>query len=187
MNRKRNITILSAIGILALVLTTGWSVLAGAAWPPEPYQVFSMAGAWTETSDLDEPGNITIITISPEDPWTGTGFVVATEISMDPTFGGQIPDATSQTPWFGTYVRTGLNTSQAKVVSYVRKDGKPKPIILGILVIEHTTTMTAPDAEEAVGTFSLYSPASDKDADGLPDAGEQPLMSLPITQHMKRI
>lgn len=187
MNRKRKIVVVSAIVIVAFGLTTGWVCLAGDVWPPEPYQVYSVAGAWTETSNHDQPGDITIVTISPEDPRSGTGFVVATEINEDPTFGGTFPDATSQSPWIGTYVRTGPNSVQYKGVCYVRKDEKPKSMILAICVLEHTNTQTSPDTVEAVGTVSFYSPDSDKDGDGLPDAGEQPLMSVPITQHMKRI
>jgi len=187
MNGKRRMIVVSAIGMLALLVTTGWSVLAGEPWPPEPYQVYSAAGAWIETSDLDQPGDITIVTISPEDPRTRTGFVVATDINSDPTLGGAIPDATSWTPGFGTYVYTGPNTDRCKAVFYVRKDEKPKPVILAIGVLENASTQTSLDTIESVGTLSLYSPASDKDGDGLPDAGEQPLMALPITQHMKRI
>jgi len=187
MNRKRKIVVVSAIGIVALGLTIGWDVLASDAWPPESYQVYSVAGAWTETSNYDQPGDITIVTFSPEDPRTGTGFIVATEINEDPTSGGDFPDATSQTPWFGTYVKTGPNTYRSKGVCYVRNDEEPKPIILYILVIEGTGTPTSPDTMEIVGTVSFYSSDSDKDGDGLPDADEQPLDSGPITQHMKRI
>jgi hypothetical protein len=187
MNRKRKIVVVLAIGIVALMLATGWNVFAGDGWPPEPHQVYSAAGAWIETSDLDQPGDITIVTISPEDPRTGTGFVVATDINSDPTLGGAIPDATSWTPGFGTYVYTGPNTDRCKAVFYVRKDDKPKPVILAIGVLENTSTQTSADTIESVGTLSLYSPASDKDVDGIPDADEQPFMALPITQHMKRI
>ena len=155
--------------------------------PPEPYQVYSAAGSWSETSDLDHPGDITIITLSPEDPRTGTASVLVTEINQDPTFGGQIPNATSVTPWFGTYFTTGLNTGRSKVVRYVRKVEKPKPIILDIHVVETTITLTSPDTMEAVGTWLAYTPASDKDGDGLPDANEQPYYSSPITQFLKRI
>lgn len=187
MNRKRKIVVVSAIGLVVLGLTTGWDVLAGDIWPPEPYQVYSAAGAWSETSDLDEPGHITIVTLSPEDPRTGTGSVLVTEINTDPTFGGQIPEATSVTAWFGTYVKTGPNTGRSKVVRYVRKDEKSKPVILDIHVVETALTQTSPDTIETVGIWLAYSPDSDKDGDGLPDADEQPHLSLPITQYLKRI
>jgi hypothetical protein len=187
MNGKRRTIVVSAFAASALLVATAWTVFAGDGWPPEPYRVYSAAGAWTETSDLDQPGDLTIVTISPEDPRTGTGFIVATNINIDPTLGGTIPDATSWTSAFGTYVYTGPNTDRCKAVCYVTKDEKPKPVILAIGVLENASTQTSPDTIESVGTLSLYSPASDKDADGLPDAGEQPLMALPFTQHMKRI
>jgi hypothetical protein len=188
MNSKRKIIVVSAISIVALGLATGWDVLAGDVWPPEPYQVYSAAGTWIETSDLDQPGDITIVTLSPEDPRTGTGTVGVTEINnTDATMGGEIPDATSLTPWFGTYIKSGPDTARNKLVRYVRRDDKPRPVILAIHVVETTITQTSQDTMEAVGTWAAYSPDSDKDGDGLPDASEQPVFSAPIIQHLKRI
>lgn len=187
MNRRSKIVVLSAIGITTLVLTTGWSVLAGNPWPPEPYQVYALAGAWAEMSDLDQAGAITIMLYSPDDPRSAMGSVLSTEINSDPTFGGMIPGATSQTPWFGTYQRTGPNSFQSKVVSYVKKDEKPTSVVLVVVVIEVAATMTSPNTLEAVGTAWSYSPDADKDGDGLPDVGEPPLNSFPIIQHARRI
>jgi hypothetical protein len=45
MNRKRNILVASALGLVALAAATGWSVLAGADWPPASYQEHSPAGS----------------------------------------------------------------------------------------------------------------------------------------------
>ena len=87
MNRQRRIVVVSAIGILALVLTTGWNVLAGAGWPPEPYKEYSIAGLWAV---LD--GKTSMVTISPEDPKSGTGFASAMHLCTDPTHGGSLPD-----------------------------------------------------------------------------------------------
>jgi hypothetical protein len=184
MNGKRRMIVVSAIGMLALLVTTGWSVLAGDTWPPQAYQAYSPAGAWI---DLDGSGDISIVTLSPEDPRTGTGCGIVTEIDMDPTFGGMIPEATSWSPGFLTYVVTGPDTARVKGVYYVKKDEKPKPTILNLLVIEMTPTMTAPDTMDYQATISVYDLAADKDGDGLPDADEPPLMSLPLAGHMKRI
>lgn len=183
MNRKRKIVVVSAIAIVALGVT-GWSVLAGAAWPPTPYQACSGAGSWTK---IDGSGDITLITLNAEDPATGMASGMATEITMDPTLGGMLPEATSLSPWFCTCVKTGPNASAVKQLCYVKKDGKPKPTILSILIVEQTATMTAPDAMSYEGTLSIFSAAADKDGDGLPDTGEQPLVSLPLKGHMKRI
>ena len=169
MNRKRKIVVVSAIGILALGLTTGWSVLAGAAWPPEPYQVSSMAGAWTVL------GGNTIITVSPEDPVSGTGFAYATHINPDPTAGGAVPNATAEAPCIFKYVRTGPNSWQARGVTYFMKDAKPRPTILFLVVMDATVMMTAPDQDEWAKTDSVYLGSQDKDLNGLPDAGEKPV------------
>ena len=168
MNRNRKIVVVSALGIVALGLTAGW--LAGDGWPPEPYQVSSMAGAWTAV------GGDTIFTVSPEDPQTGAGFGYATHITYDPSAGGTIPDATAMAPCIGKYVRTGPNTWQWHGITYWTKDAKPKPIILYIDVIDSTFTMSAPGKLEMTKTNTFYSAAADKDGDGLPDAGEKPLV-----------
>jgi len=184
MNRKRNIVFVSAISIVALVLTTGWGVLSGDEWPPDPMEVYSMAGTWFYTGDLETPGEINIFTISPEDPRTGKGFSVHIDVNPDFT-GGWMPEATSWTPWFGTYVRTGPNTWLIKGVCYMKNDTTPKPTILAIMIHESTFTMTAPDAIESVDTVSVYGADQDSDGDGLPDEGQQPGASLPGTGHLK--
>jgi hypothetical protein len=185
MNRKRKIVIVTAIGIVALGVTTGWSVLAGAAWPPQPYQASSPAGSWTK---IDGSGNICIWTISPEDPVSGTTSGMVVEVTMDPTLGGAMPEATSLSPGFFTALRTGPTTFGVREVCYVKKDGIPKPTILSILVLEYVLTFTAVDAMDYDSTISIYSPGADKDADGLPDADAKPLMVVPgVKGHLKRI
>jgi hypothetical protein len=169
MNRKRNIIILSAIGIVALGLTTGWNVLAGDAWPPEPYQVSSMAGAWTVLGDN------TIVTVSPEDPKSGIGFVYATHINPDPTLGGVLPEATAQSPCIFKYVRTGPDSWQGKGRVYFTKDTNPQPTVLLFVVVDATITMSAPDKLEWARTYSSYLGSQDKDLDGFPDEGEKPV------------
>jgi len=170
MNTKRKIIVVTAIGIVALGVTTGWSVLAGAAWPPQPYQVSSIAGAWTIL------GQNTIVTISPEDQQSATGFWYATHINMDPTAGGAIPDATSVPACIGKYVRTGPNTWQYTGVAYFLKDTKPQSTILNIDVVGGTITMTTPGKIEWTKTNMFYLGAQDKDHDGLPDVGEKPIL-----------
>jgi hypothetical protein len=166
MNRNRKIVVVSALSIVALGLTAGW--LAGDGWPPEPYQVSSMAGVWTVL------GGNTIITVSPEDPKSGTGFVYSTHINADPTAGGAVPDATAEAPCIFKYVRTGPNSWRGKGVTYFTKDTKPQPTVLFLAVIDATITMTAPDKVEWARTNSSYLGSQDKDLDGLPDEGEKP-------------
>jgi len=185
MNSKRKIVIVAALGIVALIVTTGWSVLAGAAWPPQAYQAYSPAGSWTK---MDGSGNICIWTIGPDDPVSGTASGMVVEVNMDPTLGGAMPEATSLSPGFFTAIRTGPNSFGVREVCYVKKDGKPKPAILGILVLEYVLTFTAADAMDYDSTIFIYSSAADKDTDGLPDADAKPLIVVPgIKGHLKRI
>ena len=185
MNAKRKVTLVSLTVLAVLMLTTGWSILADAAWPPETVPVYSMAGTWFHTCELNLPGEIDVMTISPEDPRTGKGFFTQTDVNPDYTSGGQMVEAESWTPWIGTYIRTGVNTWQGKSVCYVRKDTKPRPTVLFILIGENTWTMTEPDAIESFGTLAVYTPEQDMDGDGLPDEGQQPLMSVPSTGYIK--
>ena len=168
MNRKRNIIILSAIGITALVLTAGWSVLAGAAWPPEPYQVYWMAGQWTSPEVTN-----TLFRVGPEDQF-GAGLAESIKLSFDPTQGGMFPTATAATPVYQRYVRTGPNTWQLRGLIYFTDDAKPAPTILVIVVADKTATMTAPGELEVTETVSIYLGSQDKDHDGVPDTDETP-------------
>jgi hypothetical protein len=87
---------------------------------------------------------------------------------------------------FFSYVQTAPDAYRVKGVIYVLKDTKPKATILGIVIKEGTAAYTARDGHTE-GTLSVYSPASDTDGDGLPDAGEQPLVSFPIAALLTRI
>jgi hypothetical protein len=183
MNRNKKIVVVSAFGLVALMLTTGWGVLAGAVWPPEPYQEYSGAGTWI----LANPDHL-ILTISPKDP-AGVSSVIGMTVTPDPTFGGAFPQATASALACGTAIRTGPNTDQLKVVRHAIKADTPRPAIQGIVVVEETATLTAPDEMEFHDiTVSLYSAAADKDGDGLPDADELPIMVVPVPAgHARRI
>jgi hypothetical protein len=185
MNRKRNIEFASAICIVALMLTAGWGVLSANAWPPEPMPVYSLAGTWLQTVTEDPQDAIDIVTISPEDPSTGRGFYVATDINPDVTAGGLWPEADSWSQWTGTYVRTGPDTWQFKLVCYVKKDTKPKATVLLIMVLDGTWIMSSPNMVDGMGTISFYGADQDIDGDGLPDEGQQPNMSMQTSFYMK--
>ncbi len=183
MNQNKKIVVVLAFGLVALMLTAGWDVLGAPDWPPESYQEYSPAGSWT-IANLDH----LILTISPKNP-AGVSSVIGMAVTPDPTFGGAFPEATDTALAFGTAIRTGPNTDHFKIVRHVIKAGTPRPTIQGIVVVDETATLTAPDEMEFHDvTVSLYSAAADKDGDGLPDADEQPFKVLPLpVGYAKRI
>ncbi len=172
MNGKRRILVVAVLGIVALAVTTGWTVLAGEAWPPEPYQVYSMAGQWTS------PEANTLFRVGPEDP-SGTGLAEAVPLSYDPTVGGMMPTATASSPVYFRYVRTGPNAWQLRGLKYFTDDAKPAPTILSICVVDATATMTAPGEMEFTKTITSYLGSQDKDLDGVPDADEKAVGGIP--------
>jgi len=199
MNRKRNIIILSAIGILALVLTTGWSVLAGDAWPPEPYQPYSTAGTWTVTSPQFGPGEFGVASYGTEDPTTGRVAGIVQGLGADPSLGGLAPDGESMSPQYVTFVRTGHDTFQKTGIFYAMNSAKPRAVVTWIFVLNVAAKFTDPDTYEWDGTLSIYSavehpghmfgdlPDQDQDNDGLPDEGQQPILCMPMNGICHRI
>jgi hypothetical protein len=184
MNRNRKLVLVSALVLTALAVTTGWGVLAGADWPPPSYQEYSPAGSWIVVGLPNRP----ILTMSPRDP-AGVASATVTIVIDDPTQGGLFPEATYATPGFFTAIKTGPNTDHMKGIHYLTKPGTPVPTLVAMLVVELQATLTAPDEMEIHDvTFSFYSAAAEKDGDGLPDVGEQPLLVAPVPDlHAKRI
>ncbi|OHB74888.1 MAG: hypothetical protein A2Z25_10720 [Planctomycetes bacterium RBG_16_55_9] len=199
MNRKRKIIVVSAIGILALVLTTAWSVLAGAAWPPEPYQPCSLTGMWTVTSPQFGPGEFGVASYGTEDPTTGRVAGIVQSLGADPSFGGLAPDSEWMLPQYVTFVRTGHDTFQKTGIFYATNSAKPRAAVAWIFVLNLAAKFTDPDIYEWNGTLSVYSavehpghvfgnlPDQDQDGDGLPDEGQQPILCMPMNGVCHRI
>jgi hypothetical protein len=189
MNRNRKIIIVAALGIVAVAVTTGWSIMASSAdWPPAPYQIQSMTGTWAGIGDpaADVQSARVIWTMGAEDPVSGKGTWSMTFIVKEWTQGGQIP-ADYWTPALGTYARTGPNTWTGKTIGYHMKNTQPKPTLVGFTVRTDLFTMTAPDALEDTYTLEMYSPDQDLNRNGLPDDGVPPVMKSkqPATDHLK--
>jgi len=169
MNRSRRIVAVSALAMMALIAMTGWSVLAGDGWPPERYEVYSMAGQWTSAENTN-----TLFRVGPEDQF-GVGLAESIKLSFDPTVGGMIPTSVANTPVYQRYGRTGPNTWRLRGLMYFTDAAKPAPAILAIAVIDKTATMTAPGALEVTETVTMYLGSQDKDHDAVPDLGEKPI------------
>jgi hypothetical protein len=199
MNRNRKIVAVSILAIAVLVVTAGWSVLAGAAWPPEPYQSCSLTGTWTVTSPQFGPGEFDIASYGPEDPKTGRVAGILQILGGDPTVSGLAPDGKWISPMYVTSVRTGPDTFQETSVFYLTNDARPRAAVTWILVVNVADKATDPDTLEWNGTYSVYSavehpghmlgdlPDQDKNNDGVPDEGQQPIVCMPINGVCHRI
>jgi hypothetical protein len=111
MNANRKIVVVTALGIVALVMTTGWSVLAGDEWPPEPYEVYWLAGQWTSPENPN-----TLFRIGPEDQF-GAGLAESIKLGWDWGFSGSFVAALrasicamgrSRSRWLGGQLRICL-------------------------------------------------------------------------------
>ena len=199
MNRKRKIVVVVAIGITALVLTTGWSVLAADGWPPEPYRICSLTGTWTIASPQFGPGEFGIGSYGPEDPTTGRVAGIVQSLGGDPSFDGLFPDGEWISPQYVTLVRTGDDTFQKTGIFYVTNNTKPRAAVTWISVLNLAAKVTDPDTYEWNGTLSVYSavahpghmfgnlPDQDVNNDGLPDEGQQPIVCMPMNGVCHRI
>ena len=174
----------------ALLLTIAWSAIAGNGWPPEPWQVCSLEGAWNIVSPDLAPGEILVGLYGAEDPKTGRASFLGRHANGDVSLGGMFPDAESGTSWFGTSIRTLPDTTQLTAVAYAMQDVKPRAVVTWIWVLNHTTTAIDADSSEWNGAISIYSanlPDQDKDDDGRPDEGEEPILCIPVSGTAHRL
>jgi hypothetical protein len=197
-NKKMLVTV--AIGLGVLVMTTGWSVVAGNddIWPPQPYESWPAEGMWVMTSPL-LPGEVCTVHIIPEAGQPGVQSLVAEWINATGNLFGLFPDAEHSPPYVGTTIRTGENTYSFTMMSHLMKDAEPFDTITWISVPSGTFEMVGPDTFESSCVISLYSaierpghalgdlPDQDKDGDGFPDEGEEAVFCIPLTGVGKRV
>jgi len=199
MNRQMRILAVSAATIVAVALTTSWTVLAGNGWPPQPMEVYSPAGAWSVTSPQYPPGQVSVAIISPEDPRTGRFSFVGGPVNMDPTANGMFPDAEACSQWAGSGIRTAPDESQLTGILYFTKKNQPRDIVTWIWVENETDKWIDADTISCEGSISVYSaiehpghmlgdlPDQDLNDDGLPDEGQEPVFCIPFTALLHRI
>jgi hypothetical protein len=199
MNRNKRILAVSAAAVVAVALTTGWTVFAGDGWPPQPMEVYSPEGAWSVTSPQYPPGQVSVAIISPEDPRTGRYSFVGGPVNLDPTSNGMFPDAEAYSQWSGSGIRTAPDESQVTGILYFTKRNQPSDIVTWIWVENETDKWIDADTISCKGTISIYSaiehpghmlgdlPDQDLNNDGLPDEGQKPVFCVPFTGLLRRI
>jgi hypothetical protein len=186
MNSKRNIIIVTAIALMALLAATSWSVLAAnsnsyeASDMGSPSQGIPLGGAWIAT--LAEVNIITEWTITPLNPERTEFISVLRQVKPNPTLGGTV-EADRETDWIGQIVQTGWNTFESTVVSYGTKtvEDQPQPQIVYIRVMYGRGRLVDLNTIEAEGTTAIFLPNQDADSDGFPDENQIPIWCGPYT------
>ena len=199
MNRNKRILAVSAAAVVAVALTTGWTVFAGDGWPPQPLAVYSPEGVWNMTSPGWPSGVVGTLVASPEDPRTGRYSWVGGPVNLDPTANGLFPDAEAMSQWSGSAIRTAPDECHSTAVLYVTKKNQPCDIVTWIWVMNETDKWIDADTIQCEGTVSFYSaiahpghmlgdlPDQDLNNDGLPDEGQKPVFCVPFTGLLRRI
>jgi hypothetical protein len=174
---KSNATVLAVVLLTALLLiTAGWAMVGDPVLAP----VLVPSGVYTGV----HPQAFTD-TLVPMDPAGNKMIFIMRNDNGDPTGGATEPplsEADHLTDYVGNMLRTGLNTWDYTGVAYGTKKVECHgiPEILYIGVVQGTVTSTEHgNVLTTDGTFALYMPEQDADADGFPDADQEPVWCSP--------
>jgi hypothetical protein len=151
-------------------------------------------GSWLGKSDL---GTISTVTFVPSAPDNGEVAFAAEVLNFDSQTGGVFPEASNLQDGAlrGEAFRTGPSTFDYVWTGYGRSDLRE---IVFITVGRGTLQFRDADTYEDRLTVEFYSakeqegvlgvlPDQDVDDDGLPDPGQEPILSLPVVAQFKRL
>lgn len=177
-------TALTTIGAAALACLLATQV----AWTDRASESRRLEGAWI----AKVPGTPLrwSYVMSPSDP-SGKRAAISGSlqvgIPVDVMFPGVIPQLDYNSDMTGEVVMTSPNTADFTVVGYGMKKIAPtmeypftEQVVL-IWVTSGQVKFTAPGKAEVAHHLAYYLPAADADGDGLPDAGQSPILCLPVT------
>ncbi len=178
MYTKRNIVVLTSIAVVLLLFTTAWNVFAvtdaGAAWPPDLGP--RLDGAWVCIA----PGPNGLLVHNSfntaQDPQGLTYTTIVEHTQCSASVWGAFPEANAQSQMMGLTVKTGPNTTKGTVVSYGLKTGGVEDEVIYIAVNSWEGTLADEDHSILKATLAYYLPQQDADHDGLPDAGQKPVL-----------
>ncbi len=176
LKRKRNVKIVAVFGLtVALLITTGWSVLANIETTP----VFVPSGPYIYAS-----GQRYAEIIVPNDPAGNTTTIIGPYLVVDPTIGGMFPECDNRLEAVGRGVRTGPYTWHN---SYIQYGSKGQEIQFILLFSADETFSEDGETMDMYWTAEIYLPEQDADNDGFPDAGEVPFFAGKGSHTLKRV
>ena len=212
MKRKRNVAVLSLVGLLCLLLAVPSFIAAreknkkqfGFDYSPM-HQNYNIAGTWISSMGGYSPEENCILTatLTPTN-FMGTKLAYRASGANPSLWNPLFPETKTGGPAVGEYVRTGKNTYKFSIISHAA-EAPPEYEGRGRITYFWTWTGTARLIDENTSvtedaTFSLYSakdiydpdgnlmiPCQDVDHDGFPDEGVVPLVSMPWDVEYKRV
>jgi hypothetical protein len=179
MTGKGMFATLFILGIVALVLTTSWSSVADDNDGPP----FSRTGVW-----IGGDWRTDIL-------WKETVYrcdAAERVLTSRIQWVNAVPEnmgAESLTDFVGQYVRTGKNSYAYFAIGYFTGtvDDHPNQVVAIIVMTGRNGWFVDENTwEYKDGTLAIYLPSQDADGDGLPDAGQEPVMAIPYAGSAKR-
>lgn len=157
--------------ILAAVLAAGGLSVA---WMDKHH--YQLGGAWIGGN----PGIQWNLLQIPLDPAGKTEAFRVSALKWGPAVAGLISGfgADSLTDFVGEGRMISRDTAKWKCVGYAQVAGN-SPENMAIFVYSGTFKFTGCDSAVLVYTLSVYPAAADADGDGYPDAGAQPVVTIP--------
>jgi hypothetical protein len=176
LKRKRNFK-LTVVFVLSTVLliTTGWSVLAGVESEP----IFVPSGPYIYASD-QRFAEIII----PNDPAGNTTTHISPYLVVDPTLNGLFPETDNRLEVVGRGVRTGPYTWHTSGIQY---GSKGQEIQFILLFSSEETFSEDGETMDMYWTAECYLAEQDADNDGFPDEGEAPFLDADGSHTLKRV
>ena len=200
MRTIKNMQIVAAIGLGALILTMAWTVCAdnvriGAAGDDYEKSIlrgsgleWSPVGTWVVTVPTPM-GNETMLHMVHAQDLTGTRYGgMMWEVTENPTTFGTFPDVESGSCWPSQTVRTGLDSFESTFVTYGIKKGEgPVAQLVNIGICNASWRLTGPNTNEGECTVAFYLAEQDINGDGFPDEGQEPVVCMPFAYTSRRL
>jgi hypothetical protein len=180
--RRKGLKFLS-VGLTMLVLGVGALFVTG--FGEKHYR---LGGAWVGGSSIYTWS----VMFAPSDPQGQTAAARPILKYFDANFAGLLASfgADNLSDATGEAKMVSLDTAQWTLISYMQVTPRQPGDLLQnkAIIVSHGTWTFSSDSTAVLNyTLDVYLPAADADGDGFPDAGAQPIMSIPTVDNAKRV
>ena len=171
------------VGLAMMALVAGALCVTG--FGPKNYR---LGGAWVGGSSIYTWS----VMFAPSDPQGQTAAARPILKYFDANFAGLLASfgADNLSDATGEAKMVSLDTAQWTLISYMQvTPNQPGDLLQNkAIIVSHGTWTFSSDSTAVLNyTLDVYLPAADADGDGFPDAGAQPIMSIPTVDNAKRV